>query len=157
MNFIDTLYVKIRSKEIVKAKSKLKKLTVNTITDSITKSCWKNNIQYDIILKNSEELLIRLEGRGKVWLLKYDKKAMIFYDEFDRFLNYMDIYKAENGIYITIGVFEPKIIKSCHHIFLNDVRLIDNVKFIKEQLGYCKKCEEVFKYGKLNFYSYLPN
>lgn len=157
MNFIDGLYTKIRSKEIIKAKNKLKKLTVNTITDTITKNCWKNNIQYDIILKNSEELLIKLEGRSKVWLLKYDKKAMIFYDEFDRFLNYMDIYKAENGIYITIGVFEPKILKSCHHIFFSDVKLIDNIKFIKEQLGYYKKCEEVFKYGKLNFYSYFPD
>lgn len=157
MNFIDGLYAKIRSKEIIKAKNKLKKLTVNTITDSITKNCWKNNIQYDIILKNSEELLIKLDGRGKVWLLKYDKKTMIFYDEFDRFLNYMDIYKAEKGIYITIGFFETKILKSCHHVFFNDVKLIDNIKFIKEQIGYCKKSDEVLKYGKLNFYSYFPN
>lgn len=157
MNFIDEFYLKIRNKEIIKAKNKLKKLTINTIADNITKNCWKNNIQYDVILKNSDELLIKLEGRSKMWLLKYDKSAMVFYDEFDKFLNYMDIYKAEKGIYITIGVFEPKILKSCHHIFYSDVKLIDSIKFIKEQLGFRKKCEEIFKYGKLNFYAYFPD
>lgn len=153
---IDEIYFKLRKDEVLKAKARLKKISINTVTDNISKNCWKYDMQFEVVFKNGDEVVVKMMGKKKSRLLVYDKSNIVFTEKFDSFLNMMDNYGADDGIYITTGVFEGKIMDSFNHFFHSDVKLIDEIKFIRQQLGCQNKCNEVFKYGKMNFYKYFP-
>ncbi|AWI07015.1 hypothetical protein [Clostridium drakei] len=121
---------------------KLKKVSINEISDSITKSCWNYNIQYEMILKDSNTLLIDLMGKEKEILLKYHKKDIITKNDYEGFINYLESYEIKRGIYITTGFFEKYMYNNLH----KKIKKIDIKKFIKKQPNI----------DKLNFLQYLP-
>ncbi|NMM63243.1 hypothetical protein HBE96_11245 [Clostridium sp. P21] len=132
--------------ELYRAKTKLKKVSINEVLNNITKSCWNYNIQYEIILKNSDKLIIKLIGREKKLLLKYHKKDSIMMRDYEEFLNWLEHCKIERGIYIATGFFEKKIYSDECNLFHNKVKKIDVEKFIKKQMNI----------DRLSFLEYLP-
>ena len=151
------LYYKIRRSEIEKAKIRLKKMKVDTILQCLTKDCWKNNIQYELIIKTNEMFIIKLFGRRTNSLFKYHNTEMVYIDDFKRFVYDFELSDASKAIYITTGVFEPKIIKLRHSMFFNKkVKIYDNYAFIKNQLGFNGTVQEIFNKKKLKFFDYFP-
>lgn len=137
----------------------IKKIRIDMIFDSITRSCWKSGIQYETIMKNAEILDIKLKGRKEVVLIRFHKAEMIFVEDYERFIIEMEVHGVKKGTYITTGVFEGKIIKTNNKAFPHSrqVKVVDYFNFIKSQLGMYGMAAEVFKTKKLRFYKYLPS
>lgn len=145
-NIIDTAYLKIRGDELYKGKVELKKINIEVVKENITKNCWNYNIQYEIFLKTSNLLIIKLIGREKTILFKYHKKDRVALRDYQDFLNYLEIYSIEKGVYVTTGVFENNISKNIDNILNRRVKKVDGIKLIKRQL----------KVNGLSFLEYLP-
>ncbi|WP_027626747.1 hypothetical protein [Clostridium lundense] len=158
INIYDKVYFKLREKEVHKAKVIIKRLDIEEVNKRISKICWSSGIEYEIILKNSEILLLLLKGNKDKVLLKFEKKDMVFLEEFDSYLNFFYKYSANKGVYITTGVFEEKIKNRCSIISIyKKIKLVDKYNLIKDQLGIKGKATDEIKGGKLNLYKYLPN
>ena len=151
MRILDSLYCKIRRKEIEKAITRVEKLKTSTFLQGLTRECWKNNIQYNIIYKNSEALMISVIGRKKNVLIKYHRINKVSLKYLEEFVTNMEQYESNKGIYISTGCFEHE----CKEV--RNVALIDCHKFIKDQLGAYGKTKDVFESKKLKFYLYLPD
>jgi hypothetical protein len=158
LGHLNNIYSRLRREEIKKAKVLLKKIETDIIFDSITKSCWKNGIQFETLMKNREILEIKLKGRKEAVLFRFHKIEMIFLEDYERFVLNMEVCGAKRGIYITTGVFEGKILKNYKKIFpfYGTIKIIDNFYFIKSQLGFFGTSEEVFKRKNLKLFKYLP-
>ncbi len=143
---LDKSYFNWKRSKLYKDKIKLKKISISEITENITKNCWNYNIQYQIILKNSDILLIKLIAKEKKLLLKYHKKDIIMLRDYEKFLNYLENYDVYRGIYITTGFFEKQTYINVNNIFHKKVKKIDAYKFIRKQINI----------SKLNFLEYLP-
>jgi hypothetical protein len=143
---LDKSYFNWKKTKLYKAKIKLKKISISEISDNITRNCWKYNIQYQIILKSSDTLLIKLIGKEKKLLLKYHKKDVVMFTDYERFLNCLENYELERGIYITTGFFKKQTYNNINNIFHKRVKKIDADKFIRKQINI----------SKLSFLEYLP-
>lgn len=158
-NLEEILYYKLRKKEIDKAKVVLKKIKMDMVFNAITNNCWKNGIQYETLIKNNEVLVMKLNGKKEVVLLKFHKSDMVFAEDYERLVLIMDELGIKKGIYITTGVFEAKIIKNLKKPFstFHNIKIENNLAFIRGQLGLTGKAVDIFKYKKLTFLNYLPN
>lgn len=143
---VDGIYLKIRENELYRGKLKLKKIGMDYIVKNITKSCWSYNIQYEVFLKTSNMLVIKLAGREETVLFKYHKKDKVLLSDYNNFLYYLDNCNIKRGVYITTGVFEENINKDLRSILNKRVKRIDGIKLIKKQL----------RTDKLSFLEYLP-
>lgn len=132
--------------KVNKLKLKLNRIKIDAITRNITQSCWNYNIQYKILLKTSDLLLIKLIGDNKRVLLKYHKKNKVELREYEKFLYDLDQFNVEKGVYITTGIFDCKIDEYDSGIFNRKVQRINNTKFIRRQASL----------DKLSFLEYLP-
>lgn len=153
---VDRVYTNMRRNEIHKAKWILRKIKINMVEDIITNACWKFGIQYKIVFKTSNIILMDLKGNKTHFILEYHRCNIVEMKNFNIFINVMFQYNVDKGIYITTGTFENKIVKLCDDANFANVRLVDNFKFIKEQLGICGRAADIFKKSRLNFYRYLP-
>lgn len=157
-SFINKIYLIIRKKEIFKAKIKLKKVKTDLVLKVLTKICWNCGIQYEIIIKRYDVLILKLTGKKENIIFKYHKTDMVFMEDYQRFLNYIDEYSAQKGVYITTGVFENKILSDLNHFIFNDkVKLVDCISFIRYQLGLFNDTYKAFTKDTLKFYRYLPD
>lgn len=145
-SLIDKAYTNSKEQEIYRGKAQLKKINIDVIAENITKSCWNYNIQYQIFLKTSNLLIMKLIGIEKTTLFKYHRKQKVSLRDYEEFLRYLDICNIEKGIYITTGIFEESINKSIKSIFGRRVQRVDGVKLIKRQL----------RANQLSFLEYLP-
>lgn len=145
-NIVDKAYLKLKKDEAYKAKYKLKRINIDMITENITKNCWNYNIHYNIILKNSDFVIIKLTGAERTILFKYHKKEKVLLQEYETFLECLNQHDIERGIYITTGVFDEKINKYIDTSFYKKVQKIDGIKFMKKQ----------FSIEQLSFLEYLP-
>lgn len=151
------LYYKLRKKEIEKAKVRLKKMKIDTILQCLTKECWKYGIQFELIIKTNEYFTISLLGRKKRFLLKYHNSDMVFFEDFNKFVFDVEMSGPSKALYITTGVFEPKIIKQHSGMLFNRrIKIYDNLMFIKSQLGLTDTVE-LFSKKQLKFFNYLPS
>lgn len=158
MELLNKLYYTVRKKEVEIAKRRLRKINIDVILKCISKSCWKYNVQYEVILKTAEILVIKIKGKKSNLILKYHICDLVFMEGYNSFMDYLFIYNRCMGIYITTGVFESKAIRASNSIFLhNKIRLENNITFIRKQLGLFGKANQIFKYRKLRFDRYLPN
>lgn len=157
MSFLNNLFYKINKNAIDRAIIKLKKIPIDVVMENITKNCWKYGIQLEVIIKNKNELVVKLSGRKQVFLLKFQKAVMVFTEEYNEFVNTANILNVNKAIYITTGVFQQEIYKLNHlMIFSAKVLLQDNYKFIKKQIWINKKFNYNLKYKNIEFYRYLP-
>lgn len=157
VNLYNKIYFKLREKEVRKAKVIIKRLDLEEIDKRISKICWNNGIEYESILKNSEVLLLLLSGNKEKVLFKFEKKDMIFVEQFDSYLDFFYKYSATRGVYITTGVFEQRIKDVCSFIpIYKKIKLVDRYNLIRNQLGVSGKALEEVKGSKLNLYKYLP-
>lgn len=143
---IDKAYTRLRKEELYKGKVQLKKLNTDMVKENITKNCWNYNIQYEVFLKTTNLLIIKLIGKEKTILFKYHRKEKISLRDYEEFLQCLDIYNIGKGIYVTTGIFEDNINKNIKSIFDRRIQKVDGIKLIKKQLGV----------NQLNFLEYLP-
>ncbi|ERI94233.1 hypothetical protein HMPREF1982_01245 [Clostridiales bacterium oral taxon 876 str. F0540] len=155
---LDSVYYKLRREEIEKASTRFRRIKTDTILKNLSKLCWKYNIQYEIIIKTRDILVIRLTSVRETVVLKYHNCSMVSSKEIDAFMNELDEVEANRGIYITTGYFETRERQSFKNLFFKkDILLEDGLTFIKGQLGLTKKTIDSFKISKLDFFKYLPN
>lgn len=154
---LDSVYYRLKKEEIIKGYIKLKKIETAHILQSLTKTCWKYNIQCNTLIKTYNILIVKMTGMTETVVFKYHKTNLVSKDEIDFFMNELDINKAHKGVYITTGLFRELDTFSSRRLLLKkDVMLIDRYAFIKEQLGLTGKSLEVINADKLKFYKYLP-
>ncbi len=150
------IYYWIRKKEIDKAKLKLKKVKTDVVFQAITSNCWKMGIQYDVVIKTADVVIVKFRGSRKNIILKYHRTDMVFVEEVNAFRALIEDSGAEKGIYITTGCFEGKVYKvKSTHLFQN-YKLVDGVHFLSYQLGLVGSYLECLTRKKLKFYKYMP-
>lgn len=154
---LNKVYYKLRKEEIERASTRFKRIKIDTILLILTKICWKYNIQYEIMIKTSDMLTIKLIGNQETVMLKYHKTDMVLKDDVDFFMNELDENKAHKGVYLTTGRFEqPKGFRCRDLVIKKDCMLEDSFVFIKRHIGIRGKAASNFKIDKLNFFKYLP-
>lgn len=158
ITLLNHLYYKLKKDEIERAYTILKLTKIDTMLQSLCKVCWKNNIEYKIIIKTSSSVSILLRGYCETVLFKYHKADMVSKEEIDFFMNLVDDNKAEKGVYITTGNFDFQRQLSFRSFiaYKKDIMLQDGVTFIKNQVGF-KGNSENLKADKIDFFKYLPN
>jgi hypothetical protein len=158
ITLLNDLYFKLKKDEIERAYTILKLTKIDTMLQSLSKVCWKNNIEYKIIIKTSSSVSLVLRGYYETVLFKYHKAEMVSKEEIDFFMNLMDDNRAEKGVYITTGNFDFQRQSTLRNFitYKKDIILQDGVAFIKSQLG-LKGNSENLKADKIDFFKYLPN
>ncbi|WMJ79578.1 hypothetical protein RBU49_11930 [Clostridium sp. MB40-C1] len=152
---INLIYFKLRGKEIKKSRYRLRRLKIGTILGIIMRNCKEKQITWSVIEESKVELVVELIGKKEKVLLKYDRRDMIFHDEYYNFVANLKKTGIEKGVYITCGLFEENI-HSNRNIFHKEITLHDYAYFMKNQLGLRGKYTDVFRNKKINFYKYLP-
>lgn len=152
------IYLKLHFSEIKIAKLILRKVSIEDIYSNISKSCWLYGIQQQIILKNSDRLIIELISISKKHrlILEYHRCEMVFEDDYDIFENYLCRYDVKKGVYITTGIFEEYLFKKSRHNFQNNIKLIDGTDFVIKQLCINKNTNGRINKNTLSFLKYLP-
>lgn len=154
----DIIYFKLKKRDIEEGKNNIRKIKIDNILNCITKNCWKYNIQYQVILKNNDILIIKIIGKSESILLKYHRVNMVFLFDFDSFINCIDYYNVKRAIYITTGQFHDRITRFFKgRSNKKDILLEDSFNFIKYQLGVTGKGKEILNNEKLKFFKYFPD
>ncbi|MCM8711865.1 hypothetical protein M2651_12745 [Clostridium sp. SYSU_GA19001] len=154
---LDFLYYKLREKEIERARIQLKIIKIDTILKYLTKICWKSNIDYKIIIKTSDMLIIRFTGIKETVLFKYHKAEMVLKEEMNFFVSKLDENKAHKGVYITTGKFEQTISYSRQNLFIKrNIMFKDGYSIIKEHMCILGENSDIIEVNKFNFIKYLP-
>lgn len=154
---LNTIYCKLRKEEIEKARTKFKMIKIDTILQSLTRLCWKYNIQYEVIIKTSDMLIIKMIGMQETVVFKYHKTDMVLKEDIDLFMNEIDENSACKGIYITTGKFQKiEGIQSKDITAARDCILEDGTAFIRRHIGIKGEARRSFKIDMLNFFKYLP-
>lgn len=157
LTLLDSIYYMLRREEIERASTRLKRIKTDTILQYLAKLCWKYNIQYEVIVKTSDVLTMKLSGTKETVVFKYHKSCRVSKEEVDCFMNELDENRAYRGVYITTGEFEVNNKNFFKSLFLKkDILLEDNFSFIKANLGLMGKTIRNFRLKNLNFYKYLP-
>jgi hypothetical protein len=149
----------LKKNEIRKAKLFLKKIRIETIFDILTKNCWKYDIQYELLIKKEDMLIIKLRGNKEYILLIFHKTDLVTIDEYTKFNILANCHRVTKAIYITTGCFHEAIQNEYKDVlsFFCNVKLENGFRFIKGQLGLYGKAVKVFKYKKLDFFCYMPD
>ncbi|MBM7871885.1 hypothetical protein JOC70_003397 [Clostridium pascui] len=150
------VYFKLIQVDENKAISILNRISTDKIFHNLIKVCWKNNIQYRVVLKNNEILMMYLEGKEDSVFFNFSKEKMIFEETFECFLTQALKYNAKKSIFITMGIFENKIIKSPTLVIHRNIKLIDRYTFIRHQVGLSGDIFNSLKENNFKFYRYLP-
>jgi hypothetical protein len=157
LTLLNKVYYKLRKEEVEKASTRFKMIKIDTILQSLTKICWKYNIQYQVMIKTSDMLIIKLIGNQETVLFKYHKTDMVLRADVDFFMNQLDEYKTYKGVYLTTGKFEKlKGLRGRNLVIKRDCILEDSFAFVKRHIGIKGKAVRKFKIDKLNFFKYLP-
>jgi hypothetical protein len=155
---IDTIYGHMREKEVRVAKSRLKKIKIDNIFQSISKSCWCYGIKDEIIFKNYNMLLIKLTGKKGTIIIKYHRTDKVFIDELERLAKVMESQGVDRGVYITTGEFDSSIKKYClKSSFRKNVELVDYIKFIRKQLSLFGSAAERINKDNICFMEFIPD
>ncbi|GFZ32478.1 hypothetical protein CSC2_30040 [Clostridium zeae] len=124
---------------------------------NLTKNCWIYGIQYEIIIKDRLTLEIKLIGKREKVLLKFNKTLVVFKEDYNRFIDLVDLMEVDKAYFITTGVFQAEIYKlNSWKLSYPKVFLEDSKAFLKRQIWSKKKYNEHLKYDKLDFNRYLP-
>ena len=146
----DRLYYKLRKKEVNNSIRRLKKIKTTVILQYISKECWESNIQYEVIIENYDILLLHAIGIKKNVLLMYHKTSKVNLEQLKCFKKYMDIFRADRGIYITLGNFQNE------YNIARNIKLVNGVAFVRFQIGFFRKAYRVFSNKQISFYKFLP-
>lgn len=151
---IDSIYLRLRSEELIKAKKKLKKIDITFVFNTISRVCWKNNIKYELLYKNKDILSMRLKGNFESIIIWFHHTNLVNMEDYNRLLFEVEENRSHKGVYITSGNFMDYIYKINND---NKIVLEDNRSFLIKQLGFNFNTDDIFKKRYLNFYRYLPN
>jgi hypothetical protein len=124
---------------------------------NLTKNCWIYGIQYEVIIKDRLTLEIKLIGKREKVLLKFNKNLVVFKEDYNNFVDLVELMEVDKAYYITTGVFQAEIYKlNSWKLSYPKIILEDSKAFLKRQLWSKKKYNEHLKYDKLDFNRYLP-
>lgn len=124
---------------------------------NLTKNCWIYGIQYEVIIKDRLTLEIKLIGKREKILLKFNKTLVVFKEDYNSFIDLVDLMEVDKAYFITTGVFQAEIYKlNSWKLSYPKVFLEDSKAFLKRQIWSKKKYNEHLKYDKLDFNRYLP-
>lgn len=158
MIVIDHLFYTVKKKQVDKSKIILRKISIDKIYEILTKNCWEYGIQLEIIMKSSELIEVRLQGRRESTLFKFHKTNMIFLEDYYRFKNLMEDVEVTEGVYITTGVFEQGIFNiTNYHFGSRKIILQDNFQFIKKQIWMNPRHKNCLVLNCIDFSRYLPD
>lgn len=157
-SLVDKVFYRIRRKELRSLKRALKIIQVDNFYETLTKSCWKLEIHYSLIVKNSDILEIKLCRGKKEVIIKFHKTLMVFMEDYERFVATLSRHNVKKGIYITTGVFEHKVIRNNRSKIPTEkkVKLEDMFSFGRSQIGLLGKSQDMLRSRRLNLYKYLP-
>jgi hypothetical protein len=154
---LNYIYCSIRREELEKAIEQFKSIRIDEILQRLSKLCWKNNIQYEVLIKTKDILIIKLIGNQQIVLFKYHKADKVSRDDIDFFMGSMEEGRASKGVYITTGVFEGKhILSHKKEEGRRDVILEDCLSFAMGHLGIRGNALIDFKTDRLNLFKYMP-
>ncbi|WP_183278897.1 hypothetical protein [Clostridium fungisolvens] len=123
----------------------------------MTKNCWIYGIQYEVIIKDRLTLEIKLIGKREKVLLKFNKTLVVFKEDYNSFIDLVELMEVDKAYFITTGVFQAEIYKLNNwKLSYPKVFLEDSKAFLKRQIWSKKKYNEHLKYDKLDFNRYLP-
>lgn len=142
----DRLYYKVRRKEVNSSIRRLKKIKTGTILQCISKECWKSNIQYKVIIKNYDILLLYTMGTRKSILIMYHKTNKVNSEQLQNFEDCMTYYSVDRGVYIALGSFQEK------YKLHRKTKLVNGIAFVRFQIGFFRKT-----YKQISFYKFLPD
>lgn len=152
ISILDKLYIKLRSKEVQIGIAKLRKIEIDEIYTIINNECWSYDIQYEVICKNSEILIMKIEGiKGEI-LFFYHKCVRDFREKYLSLISATSDYDYYCCIYITTGIFAKTFFTEG---FEHKIKLIDSFHFVKGQIGIFGKARNVFDERKLVFLNYI--
>jgi hypothetical protein len=159
LDVFDKLYSLIRKEELKKSETMLKKMKIETLFDILSKDCWEYGIQYDVLLKRTDTLEIKMKGRKQHIVLKFHKTNRVSLESYLRFLRILTLSEGQRGVYITTGVFEEHIWEQHKRKGALEKRVIieDSFHFLRSQIGLANNSEDIFINNRLMFYKYLPN
>ncbi|GFP77527.1 hypothetical protein bsdtw1_03684 [Clostridium fungisolvens] len=124
---------------------------------NLTKNCWIYGIQYEVIIKDRLTLEIKLIGKREKVLLKFNKTLVVFKEDYNSFIDLVELMEVDKAYFITTGVFQAEIYKLNNwKLSYPKVFLEDSKAFLKRQIWSKKKYNEHLKYDKLDFNRYLP-
>ncbi|GKU26458.1 hypothetical protein [Clostridium folliculivorans] len=124
---------------------------------NLTKNCWIYGIQYEVIIKDRLTLEIKLIGKREKVLLKFNKTLVVFKEDYNSFIDLVELMEVDKAYFITTGVFQAEIYKlNSWKLSYPKVFLEDSKAFLKRQIWSKKKYNEHLKYDKLDFNRYLP-
>lgn len=154
----NTVYVKMREKEVGIAKRRLQRIMIDSVFQSISRSCWHYGIKDEVLIKNHEMLLIKLTGKKNTSILKYHKTDMVFLGQFEKFLLDMECNEVSKGIYITTGTFHRNVKRYCNLFSsIENVQLVDYSEFLIKQLGLLGSAADTIKKERISFMEYMPD
>lgn len=114
-------------------------------------------VQDEVIIKDRFTLEIKLVGSREKVFLKFDKSLVVVKEDYEKFLNLVDMLEVDRAFFITTGVFQADVYRLYgHKLTFPKIVLEDNKKFIKKQIWRKSKYNEHLKYDKLDFCRYLP-
>ena len=125
---------------------KLKNIKINKIYYTISKNCWKYDVQYVLIYKDKDLLDVVLIGEKYEYYLRFEKSSMVDKQKIEEFKDILKQYNIQRAIYITTGVFYKKTLMESYGFPLSKLWLRDGNDFIKDQKSI----------DKINFYKYFP-
>ena len=146
----DRFYYKLRKKEINNSIRGLRKIKITAILQGISKECWESNIQYEVIIESYDILLLQAAGLRKNVLLMYHKTSKVNLEQLKCFKQYMNIYRADRGVYITLGNFQGD------YKIDRNIKLVNGVDFVRAQIGFFRRAYQVFSKNQISFYKFLP-
>ncbi|MDP4144598.1 MAG: hypothetical protein Q8936_09010 [Bacillota bacterium] len=153
---IDLVYLKLRRKEVAKAQKKLNKITISTIFKCIAKNCWENNINYEVLFRSSNILVIKIIGTREDIIIKYHRTDMVSQNDFIGLMQYMEENFVDKGVYITTGIFDRVVFRRKDKANLKKIKLENGIQFLKRHLGLLLKAEAIFNHKKFSFHEYIP-
>lgn len=154
---INKVYYNLRKSDLKVATEMLWQMSIADIYKTITKECWKYNIQYETIEKKDYKLALKLKGNNESVILVYEKIFIIEIKEFYNFLCEIEDNECDRGVYISVCGFNDEVLKSAEEIAVyNNFQIIDFLQFCKDSIGWRGNVKLLLDSKKINFNMYFP-
>ena len=152
ISILDRLYIKLRGNEIKTGIRELRKIEIDEIYTIVNNECWSYGIQYQVIYKNSEILIMAIEGRKGEILFLYHKCIKEGKEKYLSLVNLSSKFDYYCCVYITTG--ETSRTFSTEG-FDQKIKLVDSFHFVKGQIGFWGKAKDIFDKRNLFFLNYI--
>lgn len=147
-------YILINSRNIERSLMKLRKISIKKVSQIIIKECVKENVKYEIIQKDTKELIIKIISERKSTLIIFHKALAVTIFDYYKFIRLIQEKEVDRGFYITTGVFQQDVYNMAEaDRFINKIKLLNGKDFIVKTRWIKRKKHHHISYDKLSFKS----